>query len=463
MPFTKQSGFWPGLRRKLALSALARRWFPRWSREHQRQSLGLTAKTGRRILIVNIFEERGGASIAAKRLFTALRKAGVDVWMLTRENTSGDARVIEARRLGRQKRANPEPAPLKTDTYFTDCVGGLDMAQAVSLFEPDIVNCHWIAERFVDFPSLAGLSVPVIFTLHDQWYETGGCHYACWSHSGSGFNPCEGYQHGCPECPKILEGDKTVSKRSWDCKRGVYAALPRKVFVGVSQWSTNEAHLSGIAKGARFATIHNPIDTDLFQPRDASQRRQSLGLRPDGKYLFFGTAYNLSDGNKIKGFHLLIEALRALHASGKLGGVELLALGTPSSDNSLDFIKTHFLGVVREPEGMAAILNASNVVIVPSLMENLSNIIVESLACGAPVVAFNVGGNPELIDHCKCGYLAAPYDTDDLARGIEWVVNHPAPAELSKYSREKALNNFAETRVVKAYLELCDSMETPGA
>ena len=92
--------------------------------------------------------------------------------------------------------------------------------------------------------------------------------------------------------------------------------------------------------------------------------------------------------------------------------------------------------------------------VVPSLQENLSNAIMESLSCGTPVVGFNIGGNSDMIEHKKTGYLAKPFVSSDLADGIEWVLDNSNYTELSKNSRVKIMKEFDSTIVAKKYINL---------
>jgi glycosyltransferase involved in cell wall biosynthesis len=92
--------------------------------------------------------------------------------------------------------------------------------------------------------------------------------------------------------------------------------------------------------------------------------------------------------------------------------------------------------------------------IVPSLQENLSNAIMESLACGTPVVAFDVGGNSDMIEHLINGYLAKPFESQDLANGIEWVLNALNYDELCGNAREKVMREFDSVVVARKYIEL---------
>jgi glycosyltransferase involved in cell wall biosynthesis len=103
---------------------------------------------------------------------------------------------------------------------------------------------------------------------------------------------------------------------------------------------------------------------------------------------------------------------------------------------------------------LRALYSAADVIVVPSLQENLSNVIMESLSCGTPVVAFDVGGNKDMILNRQNGYLATPFNPADLSRGIAWVIKHPSPEELSANARKKVVDCFEMTSVARQYHEL---------
>jgi glycosyltransferase involved in cell wall biosynthesis len=113
----------------------------------------------------------------------------------------------------------------------------------------------------------------------------------------------------------------------------------------------------------------------------------------------------------------------------------------------------HSYGVLCD-EMLVAAYRAASVMVVPSLSENLSNVIMESLSCGTPVVAFNTGGNADLIDHQNNGYLAKPFSTEDLAFGIHWCLQNNRDNNLSVHARKKVANNFSEEKVAQQYLNL---------
>ncbi len=98
---------------------------------------------------------------------------------------------------------------------------------------------------------------------------------------------------------------------------------------------------------------------------------------------------------------------------------------------------------------------AADVFVAPSMQENLPNTIMEALACGTPCVAFNIGGISDLIDHQQNGYLAAPYEIDDLARGIAWVLEDDGRAKwLAANGRQKVEREFELNMIARRYLNL---------
>ena len=127
--------------------------------------------------------------------------------------------------------------------------------------------------------------------------------------------------------------------------------------------------------------------------------------------------------------------------------------------NTPDFgFKTHYLGHLYDNVSLVTLYSAVDVMVVPSLQENLSNAIMESLACGTPVVAFDIGGNSDMIEHLKTGYLAKPFESKDLANGIEWILNAPNYNELCKNAREKVIREFDSSVVAKKYIKLYEEV-----
>jgi glycosyltransferase involved in cell wall biosynthesis len=137
----------------------------------------------------------------------------------------------------------------------------------------------------------------------------------------------------------------------------------------------------------------------------------------------------------------------------------LVVFGGSKPEIQQDFkLKAHYLGQLHDDVTLRALYSAADVMVAPSLQENLSNAVMESLACGTPVVSFDIGGNGDMVEHQRNGYLAKPYDTSDLATGIEWILNAKNYQELSTKARGKVLSEFDSDVVAKQYIQLYESV-----
>ena len=125
---------------------------------------------------------------------------------------------------------------------------------------------------------------------------------------------------------------------------------------------------------------------------------------------------------------------------------------------SHDKYKVYDFGLISSSELMKELYQATDIFILPSLQDNLPNTVMESMACGTPVVAFRVGGVPEMIDHKVNGYLAEYMSAEDLARGIEWVLKNNENNVLGKSAREKVVREYSEEIVAKKHIQLYESL-----
>ena len=155
-----------------------------------------------------------------------------------------------------------------------------------------------------------------------------------------------------------------------------------------------------------------------------------------------------------KGFAELKSCLQYYEKQFDTKDIEVLIFGSnEKAQLDLNHIRTTDLGLLNDQQ-LCAAYRASDVMVTPSLSENLSNIIMESLACGTPVVAFNIGGNSDMIDHKLNGYLAKAKDTEDLAQGINYCLNNNVNNNLSESARTKVLKCFNTGVVGRLYAEL---------
>lgn len=415
----------------------------------------------------------GGAAIACLRLLAVLEHIeGIEVNILVQEKKRNNLNINAIANSWIQKKLAFTRFALERLYFrffekneqirfaFSPANIGIDISEHRLVQEADIIHLHWINFGFLSINTLEKLfklNKPIVWTLHDMWAFTGGCH-----HSGD----CENYQISCGNCNQYLRNpaENDLSNKVWQRKNTIFKPefISKTTIVGCSQWLTNRAKKSSLLKGFSVKSIPNPLDTNLFSPQNKAEARQKLGLPINKKLILFVAA-------KVsviwKGFSYFQESLEILKAKVSTGGephnqdIELVILGESdeATIQKLPF-KAHALGKIFDLQQIVSVYAAADVFVIPSIQENLPNTIMEAMACGTPVVGFEVGGIPEMIEHRKNGFLVKYKSTQNFAEGINWVLFEANHAELSKNARQKVLENYSEKVVVEQYLEVYRSL-----
>lgn len=408
-----------------------------------------------KILLVNTSDIGGGAARAVYRLHKALLAEGVDSLMLVQEKKSDDYTVIgpetKVEKVMAKIRPIMDSIPVKfyknrIKTPFSPAwVPFSNIVKKINEIKPNIVHLNWICGGLMRIEDIAKIKSPIVWSLHDNWAFTGGCHIM-WD--------CEKYRNECGACP-ILGSNKNndLSKKIFYRKQKTFGKINNMVIVGLSKWLSKRAEESTLLKDKKHINLPNPIDTKVFKPFDKIECRRLWNFPKDKKIILFSAIDAIKDINK--GFGKLIDALYKI----KCKDIELVVAGSGKPLNTPNFkFKVHYIGRLYDDISLVTLYNASDVVVVPSLQETLSNTVMESLSCGTPVVVFDVGGNSDMIEHKINGYLAKPFDTTDLANGIEWVLNNPNYDELCKSAREKVVREFDSRVVAKKYIKLYEEI-----
>jgi glycosyltransferase involved in cell wall biosynthesis len=410
-----------------------------------------------RVVHVSASDIRGGAARAAFRSHQALLSAGVDSHMLVQERRS-DAAYVHAPRSILKRIVSRYVVPradrvinrvyLNRDaTLFHSEWVPTDVTSRAKRLVPDILNLHWVCNGFVRVEAVAQFGVPVVWTLHDMWPFTGGCHYN---------GECRGFELRCGNCQQL--GSRTqldLSRLVWARKQRAWAGVNLTV-VAPSRWLADEARRSSLFRSVRIEVVPNGIDLQRYRPMDRVRARESLELPRDAPLILFGAAAALHD--RRKGFDLLQQALSKLRGSVP-EDARLVVFGNNASDRRVDFgLPVHYQGVLTDEAMLARLYAAADVFVAPSRQDNLPNTVLEAVACGTPCVAFDTGGLRDLIDTRATGWLAKPFDTEDLARGIAWVLAHPRATELSAAVRLKAERELGTELHAKRMLALYNSL-----
>ncbi len=414
-----------------------------------------------KIVTVSATDRIGGAGIAAYRLHQGLRQAGLEAEMLVMKKVSADPSVHRLsfhlgrrgrlfRRLAatRHRRQLARHRRQSGSGYWS--LNGFDypMARVINGFRADVVHLHWLGDNYLPIEQFAKIRSPVVWTLHDMWAFTGGCHSA---------DDCQNYQADCGHCPQLLHpAADDISARISRRKQRVWADIPITI-VCPSQWLADCARQSRILKDKRIEVIANGIDANQFKPLDKNSARQAFNLPLDKKLILFGALGGASDPRK--GFIYLRDALRYLPEGARdrpsKSDMEVVVFGAAQAE-SLDIcLPAHQIGYLSDSASMCLLYSACDVFALPALQENLPNTLMESLACGTPCVAFDNGGVGDLVQHKRNGYLARLKDSADLAQGIQWALAQSLPPRAIS---QQALKRFDLGRITAQHIQLYQSL-----
>ena len=410
----------------------------------------------------------GGAGRAAYRIHQGVRRLGVDSRMLLKEGRSNDPNILTldgfapknplyrafdwTRNKGKNKiqhyRWNQYS---ERDNVFMSDLRGTDLHGTLRKLDYDVLHLHWVNLRFVHLKDLPK-DKPIVWTLHDSWPFCGVCHY---------FFECERYKHECGYCP-FLHSDKAddLSHKVWQEKAKIYKDLDLHI-VSPSRWLAECAKQSSLLGRFPVSVIPNCLDVEAFRPLDEkeiSPRWRNFQEKRFAKpFLLYGAMNAATD--KIKGFANLLSALRSLEQQGHKDDFELVVFGASESELSMDVnIPIHYVGYVSNTDELVSLYNLASVMVVPSLTEVFGQTASEALACATPVVAFRCTGIQEVVKHKVDGYLAKPYDSDDLAQGILWCLEHNQDNRLGLSAREKVQKEYTFEAVAGKYKTLYESL-----
>jgi glycosyltransferase involved in cell wall biosynthesis len=243
----------------------------------------------------------------------------------------------------------------------------------------------------------------------------------------------------------------------FDRKRAIYQGR-NVAFVGCSGWMADLARKSPLTRGHLVTHVPNAIDTGVFAPMDKASAREKYGMPMDQRLLLFG-AQRITDERK--GFRYLAEACEHIskHHPTLTGHLGVVVLGGDAeSVKSALPLPVYTVNYLSNEAEIAALYNAVDLFVTPSLQDNLPNTIVEAMSCGIPCVGFNVGGIPEMISHQQDGYVADYCDSIDFAQGIAWCLDQNRLDTLRQQARRAALANYSQAVAARNYTQVYRSV-----
>lgn len=397
----------------------------------------------------------GGAAIAAYRLHEQLSKQSDLVSkMLVLIKTTRDDSVFSVSKFDR----NIARAGLYLDKLFTfrkingfglfsTAPFGVTVSTSQHVRDADVVYLHWINNGFLSLNELEviiNLKKPVFLFCHDMWYFSGGCHQSY---------GCTKFEEICNDC-HFFKSNTFIdqAKLGFNIKQRMYSKASNLHFIGPSRMWQKLATSSRLTSKNTTHYISNILDEDKFRPINGNNQ-----ILPFGKYrLLYGAMGGKS--NEYKGWDYFLDAIKLLPLA-IMNKLEIVLFGYDFNEDELrdlPFVPTS-VGNINSEEGMVKLYQSAHIYIFPSLQESFGQTLMEAMACGVPSVAFPVGAAEDLIIHKENGYLAQYKDANDLAVGIEYLLDVEKYETFSQSAREKILKEFSKRSIVDQHLLLISS------
>ncbi|MGQ0810664.1 MAG: glycosyltransferase family 4 protein [Nitrospiraceae bacterium] len=412
------------------------------------------------IVHMNTLDTLGGAALAMHRLHEGLRQLGHQSHLLVGFQTTPDPEVDTIDKQARPFRTFTDKVVDRLATQLETRWGtnawshrnSFHIFETPAFKQADIIHLHNLHGGYFNFRALPEMArrKPMVWTLHDMWALTGHCAYSY---------DCERWRSGCYDCPLLKEPGRQYvepppisidnTRSEWIAKQATYERTPAHI-VAPSEWLRKLADQSLLDRPWTTHTISYGLDLELFHPLPSKAARMSMQL-PDDKSILFFSADSVQ--NTRKGFSYLCEALN--HLENPSSYLLLVSGHQPLPRLPAQRFQVRHVGFLKDTALQRLAFTAADVFLFPSLADNQPLSVIEALACGKPVVCFDVGGVPEMIQHMKTGYVARYKDTDDFARGIALIAkDQMLRTRMAERCRQAAESKHSLHRQTQRYVEV---------
>ena len=305
----------------------------------------------------------------------------------------------------------------------------------------DLVHFHWTPGvlSLETISELARSGRGCVWTLHDMWPFTGGCHHA---------GDCVGFTIGCENCPQVRSAfSAKVTQTFWEKSR-IFGIDSSVILVSPSKWLARQAAESQMLKDSKIYTIPNPVDCELFSPGDKRSARDIFEISDD-TFVIGCSAANLKD--PMKNIKAIIDGVATLKGQWPRKEIQILAVG--AGEFNFQNVKVQSTGLITTPSKMVEAYRSMDVFVSTSLSENFPMTLVEAAAVGVPVVCLNIGGMPEIVINGDSGRVLD--STDDLPNVLTELLSSVSERHrMASNARILALSQFDLPKVLKKYAEV---------
>jgi glycosyltransferase involved in cell wall biosynthesis len=307
----------------------------------------------------------------------------------------------------------------------------------------DLIHLFWINRETISISEIGEIKKPIIWTLCDMWAFCGGENFTFTKRYINGYKKSNRppYELGF-DFNKWLWSRK---KKNWNNKN-INIIAP-------NNWMASCVKKSKLMKKFNLKVIPYPVNTNFWKPLNKNLCKNYFKLKKNTKYLLLMISYAEFDW---KGGDLFLDSLNFLQDMNDK--FEIILVGNPSCRfkkllNRSNFKVIDFSFVTNQNE-LRKIYNVSELIVIPSRIDNLPLKGLEASSCGLPIVCFDIGGMTDLVIHKQNGWLAKSYKTKDLACGIrEILTNKKFRLQMSMFSRKNVVKKFKIKNVISQYVD----------
>jgi glycosyltransferase involved in cell wall biosynthesis len=288
-------------------------------------------------------------------------------------------------------------------------------------------------------------NLPIVWTLHDMWPFTGGCHHSA---------DCYEFETLCASCPQVNKRYQSSVSQALSKKKAVFQKLNNLVLVCPSNWIANLATRSTALKNCELQVIRNPISDEFFNTYDKRFWRNQLTIDEDALVIAC-VASNLADSQK--GVEQLLEVVSELTNTYTNANITVLIIGGGRHIKKFNNIRILQPGFITDKTTLAGYMSSADLFVSLSKFENAPLVLAESLSLGVPVATNDVGGCHEFVSNENNGWLLQ--NSNDLYRLITSLVENPeSRSSKSAVAKRFATENFSSTATSEKYVSLYESM-----
>jgi glycosyltransferase involved in cell wall biosynthesis len=329
---------------------------------------------------------------------------------------------------------------------------GVNILKNKYVKDADIIHIHWINGGFLSIRQIYKLyksGKKIVWTIHDSWSFTGGCHVRY---------GCEKYSNKCGQCLVLQSKNKfDISRIQWLIKKKYYNKM-NFVVVAPSNKHAEFAKKSSLLKDKQIYVVNNPLDFNKFRPINKKIARSILNLNSNKKIIAFGALNPISA--PYKGFDYLYKAFKIMKEDNEeiVNNIELLIFGANECKQIEDLgYKVKCLGRLNDEVSLVLTYSSSDIYISPSIEESFGQTYLESIACGTPAVGFNNTGAEDIVQNNKNGFLIQYKNYEELKDILLFISKNDFQKKLD-FNNESFLNKFSYKKIAKDYLCIYNSL-----